>query len=118
MQSYKDLIVWKKSVELVEEIYRPTQSFPAEERYGLTSQIRRASISIPSNIAEGYGRRNKKENAYFVNIAYGSATEVETKLIIAQKLSFINNEQQKKNESLLEEVLKLLYNYRKYLKSD
>lgn len=78
MQTYKDLIVWQKSIELVVEIYKITSLFPSEEKFGLVSQMRRCSVSISSNIAEGYARRNKKENANFVNISYGSATELET----------------------------------------
>ena len=117
MQHYKNLLVWQKSITLVKEIYQLTQEFPTEERYGLISQIRRASVSIPSNIAEGYGRTNKKENAYFANVAFGSITEVETQLYIANMLDFVDDETYKKINSLLEETSKLLYNYRKYLKA-
>ena len=86
MQTYKDLIVWQKSIKLTVEIYRLTALFPSEEKFGITSQMRRCVISIPSNVAEGFGRRGKKENAQFINIAYGSATELETQIIIAKQL--------------------------------
>ena len=78
MQSYKDLKVWQKSIKLVVKIYKLTSLLPDEEKFGLISQMRRCSVSIPSNIAEGYARKNKKDNARFVSIAYVSATELET----------------------------------------
>lgn len=107
--SYKQLIVWQKSVELVKSIYSLTSLFPKDELYGIISQIRRASISIPSNIAEGYGRRSHKEYLQFYSIAYGSSLELETQLIIAKKLSFAVNDDYKIAESLLNEVIKMLY---------
>jgi four helix bundle protein len=118
MQTYKDLIVWQKSIELTVEIYRLTALFPPEEKFGITSQMRRCSVSIASNIAEGFGRNNRKENAHFVNIAYASATELETQIIISKELHFIDNNEWIKAEKLLEKVLKLSYNYRKYLSSN
>lgn len=114
MQTYKDLVVWQKSIELVVEIYRITALFPVEERFGLVSQMRRAAVSIPSNIAEGYARRNKKENAHFVNIAFGSATELETQIIIAKRLNFQYN-QWTVVDRLLNEILRMLYRYRESL---
>lgn len=86
---YQDLDVWKKSIELVKEIYLITNKFPQDERFGLTAQIRRAAISIPSNIAEGASRYSDKESARFMDIALGSISEVETQLIIAKELGFI-----------------------------
>lgn len=86
LKSYKELIVWQRSIELVEEIFILTGNFPKSELYGIVSQIRRAAISIPSNIAEGYGRKSTKEYSQFYSIAYGSALELETQLIIAKKL--------------------------------
>ncbi|MDD2656913.1 MAG: four helix bundle protein [Candidatus Magasanikbacteria bacterium RIFOXYC12_FULL_33_11] len=115
MQTYKDLIVWKKSIDFVLEIYKLTNSFPNEEKFGLSSQMRRAAVSIPSNIAEGYARKSTKENAQFLNIAFGSATEVETQIIIAKKLNFINIESYKIADGLLNEILKMLYKYRESL---
>jgi len=115
MQTYKDLIVWQKSIKLTVEIYRLTALFPSEEKFGITSQMRRCVISIPSNVAEGFGRRGKKENAQFINIAYGSATELETQIIIAKELKLALIKEWRKAEQLLEDVLKLLYNYRVYL---
>ena len=84
--TYKELIVWQKSIELVIEIYNLTRSFPKSEIYGLTSQLRRAAISIPSNIAEGSRRGTKRDYCHFLSIAFGSGAEVETQLEIAKKL--------------------------------
>ncbi len=111
---YKELNVWKESIELVKQIYQVTAIFPKDERFGLISQLRRASVSIPSNIAEGNGRSSDKEYKRFVEIAYGSALELETQLIISVELKFIDE----KNEifSKLEQVKKLLSGFIKYLK--
>jgi four helix bundle protein len=115
MQTYRDLIVWQKSIELVTEIYRVTKMFPSEEKFGISNQMRKCAVSIPSNIAEGYARRNRKENAQFINIAFGSATELETQIIISKKLNFVNETEWQRSESLLREVLSMLYRYRETL---
>jgi four helix bundle protein len=90
-QHYRDLIVWQKAIAFVTEIYRITQSFPKDEMYGLTSQIRRAAVSIPSNIAEGQGRLTRGEFRQFLGQARGSYAEVETQLIIASNLGLVQN---------------------------
>ena len=87
-------LVWKKSIELVTEIYSITANFPNEEKYGIVSQIRRAAISVPSNIAEGCARVSDKESSRFVNIAIGSIAELETQIIISQKLGYVDNIEQ------------------------
>ncbi|MBT3538730.1 four helix bundle protein [Candidatus Parcubacteria bacterium] len=115
METYKDLIVWQKSINLIKEVYLLTSTFPNEEKFGLVSQMRRCSVSIASNIAEGYARKNKKENAQFVNISFGSATELETQIIISKQLEFITTNQCSKLDSLLDEVLRMLYRYRESL---
>lgn len=89
MKSHKDLIVWQKSMEFVTEIYTVTRSYPKEEMFGLVSQLRRAAVSIPSNIAEGYGRFYDKERIKFLSNALGSASEVEPRLCISKNLDFI-----------------------------
>lgn len=86
IKSYKELIVWQKSIELVKEVFLLTDGFPKSEIYGIISQMRRAAISIPSNIAEGFGRRSIKSSGQFYSIAYGSALELETQMIIAREL--------------------------------
>ena len=88
MRPHHKLEAWKKSVELVTDIYKKTEGFPKEERYGLTSQIRRAAISVPANIAEGAGRYSPKEFAHFLSNAQGSASELETELIISNRLGY------------------------------
>lgn len=106
LKSYKELIVWQRSIELVREGYIVTSKFPKEELYGLVSQMRRAAVSIPSNIAEGQQRKGLKEYLQFLRISYGSSAELETQIIIAKdlypKIDFL------KVESLLEEVQKML----------
>ena len=86
---HKNLEAWKKSIELVIKVYRETKNFPQEEKYGLTNQIRRAAVSVPSNIAEGCARGSDKENARFIDIALGSLAELETQLIIAERLNYM-----------------------------
>ena len=106
IESYKQLKVWQRSIELVREVYKVTEKFPKSELYGLVSQIRRAAVSTPSNIAEGYKRRNLGEYVQFLSIADASAAELETQVIISKDLyleiDFL------KTESLLEEVQKML----------
>ncbi len=90
MRPHQKLEAWSKSIDLVTDIYRSTDDFPREERYGLTGQIRRAAVSIPANIAEGAGRRTKKEFAHFLSNSQGSTSELETELIIANKLGYLD----------------------------
>ena len=101
IKSYKDLDIWKRSIKLVEDIYRLTKSFPKEELYGLTSQMRRAAVSIPSNIAEGFTRFYNKEYKQFLYIALGSCSELSTQIIIASRLKYFDNN---KIEQLLNEI--------------
>lgn len=88
-KSYRDLIAWQKAMDFVEEVYLVTKQFPVEERYGLTSQLRRSSVSIPSNIAEGQGRRADAEFHHLLSIAHGSLCEAETQLMIGARLSYL-----------------------------
>ncbi len=91
--SYRDLVAWQKAMELVYTIYRLTQRFPDNEKYGLVSQLRRAAVSIPSNIAEGKGRRSDLDMCRFFNTSRGSLHEVETQLLIAAHLGFVQRQQ-------------------------
>lgn len=104
---YKELSVWQRSVELVKEIYTATKQFPREELYALSNQMRRAAVSIPSNIAEGYVRQGLGEYIQFLKIAEASAAELETQIIIAKPL--YNNESLSRAERLLTEVQKMLF---------
>jgi four helix bundle protein len=88
LRSYRDLLVWQKAIELAVLIYRLSEGFPRAEVYGLTSQIRRASVSVPSNIAEGYGRGSRKEYLQFLYVAQGSLKELETQTILSQRLNY------------------------------
>lgn len=92
VKSYKQLLIWQKGIKIVVMVYKLTKNFPKEEIYALTSQLKRASISIPSNIAEGFGRQSDKSFNHFLNIARGSLNEIETQLIIAKELEFVFDE--------------------------
>jgi len=92
-KNYRDLVAWQKAMDLVELIYEVTKGFPKEELYGITSQIRRAAVSIPSNIAEGQGRTSIKEFQNFLSIAHGSVREVETQILIAQRLQYLSDKE-------------------------
>ena len=107
INSYKDLTVWQKAFNLVIEIYKLTDEFPKSELYGLTSQMRRAAISIPSNIAEGFTRKHRKEYTQFISIAFGSGAELETQLLLAKTLKLAPEKEFKVSEGLLEEVMKM-----------
>jgi len=89
VKNYQDLIAWQKAMDLVEDVYKASRDFPREEVYALTSQIRRAAVSVPSNIAEGQGRRTTADFLRHLSIAYGSLREVETQILIAQRLKYI-----------------------------
>ena len=90
MHNFKDLRVWQKSIDLTTEVYALLSTFPADEKFGLISQMKRAAVSIPSNIAEGAGRNSNKEFKYFLSLSLGSLFEIETQLIIANRLELIN----------------------------
>ena len=105
---FKELIVWKKAIVLVKEIYALTKLLPNEEKYDLSSQMRRAAVSVPSNIAEGNSRHTKKEYINFLSIARGSVSEVWTQLIICNELNYLSTEQTVKTEELCEEISKIL----------
>ena len=109
VKSFQDLVVWQKAMELVTEIYKVSQKFPKEEMFGLTSQIRRAAVSIPSNIAEGRGKSSKGEFQQFLYHARGSLAEVETQLLIAINLGFIKNEEVTHIIQLIANVGRLLH---------
>lgn len=108
IHSYRDLIVWQRSIELVVAVYELTEKYPKEEIYGLISQTRRSGVSIPSNIAEGRFRGTKKDYLQFLRIAYGSGAELETQIEIAKRLTKTKNLYFIKVDSLLEEVMKML----------
>ena len=116
MNNLKELKIWSKAIDLAVEVYEATSNYPTDERFGLTSQSRRAAVSVSSNIAEGAGRNSKKEFCHFLGIANGSFYELQTQLIISNKLKFIDNEIL---ESLLQqigELQKMNYSFQQMLK--
>jgi four helix bundle protein len=112
-KGYKKLIVWQKADDLAYKIYLETKKFPRDEIYGITNQLRRAAISIPTNIVEGTGRQGKNELRQFVNIALGSLAETEYLLEFCSRLNYLKEESYKKLESLRKEVGGLLWNFYK-----
>ncbi|MEO6173810.1 MAG: four helix bundle protein [Flavobacterium circumlabens] len=112
MHQFKELLIWKKSRLFCSEIYSATANFPSEEKFGITNQLRRASVSIPSNIAEGSSRNSNKDFARFLEIAIGSAYEVETQLLISSDLGFINEESTNELTTMLEEIIKMTSRFR------
>ena len=115
MKTHKDLDVWKNSIHLVKEIYQLTSKFPKDELYGLTQQLRRASVSVPSNISEGAGRNSKKEFLQFLYIASGSLSEVETQIIISYELDFISAMEFENMINKINEIRAQLFGLIKYL---
>ena len=108
VRSYRDLVVWQKAMELCSLTYRATARFPGEERFGLVSQMRRAAVSIPSNIAEGFGRLTTKDYQHFLATARGSARELETQILIASDLGYLSRVEAEACESLTTEVSRML----------
>ena len=106
--NHKELDVWKISMHFVSEIYTLTKEFPKEEIFGLSNQMRRSAISIPSNIAEGAGRNHEKENKQFLGIARGSANELETQILVAQSLKYIDNEVSLRCIDTITRIIKML----------
>ncbi len=108
IKDFKDLIVWQKAMELVAEVYSLVKKLPKEELYALSDQMRRSAISIPSNIAEGQGRNSNKEFIYFLAIAKGSKSELETQLLLCVKINYLNNSEIETAINLINEIGKML----------
>lgn len=115
INSHKDLVVWKKGIELCKMVYKVTEDFPKSEIYGITSQMRRSVVSIPSNIAEGRSRNTTKDFLHFLSISLGSASELETQIEIARELSFITQQKYIDLNSHLVEVSKMIVGLMKKL---
>jgi len=115
VRGYKDLLVWQKGIHLAKEIYRITQTFPNEEKFGLVSQMRRAAVSIPSNIAEGQARHTTKEFVQFVSHAEGSAAEMDTQVILALERGYCSEERAAVASGLLSDLRKMLNALRRTL---
>lgn len=115
--SYKDLVVWQKAIKLTIEIYETTEKYPPKETYCLTYQTRKSAISIPSNVAEGWARKHRQEYIHSLSIALGSAAELETQIIIANKLSFLTSEDFQRLSELNIEIMKMINSLITALKS-
>jgi four helix bundle protein len=117
MRTHEKLEVWKKAVDFVVEIYKVTENFPKEEKFGLISQIRRALVSIPANIAEGAARTSEKEFLYFLSNSQGSASEVGTEILIAFKLGFLSEKNYLDLSSKLDEISRMITGLRNHIRS-
>ena len=116
MRKFKNLKIWEEGIEIVTAIYKLTSDFPEEEKFGLVSQMRRSAVSIPSNIAEGYGRNSDPELNRFLNISRGSTYELETQLIISKNLDFISGEALESISAQLDNIQGGITNFHKKLK--
>lgn len=117
MRTHENLEVWKKAIDFVVEVYKLTDAFPKDEKFGLTSQIRRASVSIPSNIAEGAARTSQKEFLYFLSNSQGSTSEVSTQLLIAYRLGFLSEQHHGELRANLDEIGRMISGLCGYLRS-
>lgn len=115
IRTFRDLIVWQKGIELVKEVYKATNDFPKEEQYGLSAQMKRSSISIPSNIAEGFRRKYSKEHRQFLSIALGSCAELETHVVLAKELNYINKDREDTLVGLLNHICAMIVSLSKKL---
>ena len=115
IQSFRELLVWQKGIELAKAIYSLTQRFPSDERFGLISQLRRAAVSVPSNIAEGQARRSSAEFSQFISISLGSLAELETQLVITSELRIAPGEQVEPLIARIHELQKMLHSLRSKL---
>ncbi|MBP7217113.1 MAG: four helix bundle protein [Candidatus Omnitrophica bacterium] len=113
IKTFRDLRVWQKGIELVKLIYKITDEFPKDEQYGLTAQLRRAAISIPSNISEGFRRKHDKEHKQFLSIALGSCSELETQIVIAKELHYIDEVKETGVLALLNYICAMIVNLSK-----
>lgn len=117
MHNIKKLKIWNDSIDLCVDVYKALANMPNDEKFGLSSQIKRSAVSIPSNIAEGAGREREKEFYNFLNIAYGSSYELQTQLIISERLHFISSETNEPLLNKLEEVQKMVYVFKENIKN-
>jgi len=116
-QGYRDLVVWQQAMDVAVETYRLTSSFPKEEMFGLTSQMRRAAVSIASNIAEGEGRKSKNEFSHFLGIALGSKSELETQLILSERVHLLKTTDTEPIKKSLDDIVKMLTSLRRKIGS-
>ncbi len=116
MRKFKELKIWQKGIDLTVDIYKLTKKLPSDERFGLTSQMTRSAVSIPCNIAEGAGRNSDKEFDHFLSISNGSTNEIETQLIICERIGLLNSNDTKNCYSQIEEIQKMINSFKSALK--
>ena len=116
MHNYNNLQIWQEAMDLVEDIYKLTVSFPSEEKFGLVSQMTRAAVSIPSNIAEGTGRNSDKDFAHFISIAIGSLYELNTQIVLSERLGYINQSQSQELQKKLDNLQRKSVSFKSKLK--
>lgn len=117
MHNLKELKIWNKAIDLAVDVYKATSTFPADEKFGLISQSRRSAVSVPSNIAEGAGRNSDKEFSHFLGIANGSSYELQTQLVISNKLALLDNNSMEDLLKQIDELQKMNYAFQQRLKS-
>ncbi len=117
MHNYHNLQIWQNSMDVVQDFYEMVAMFPATEKYGLSSQITRAAVSIPSNIAEGAGRNSTKEFSHFIGIAIGSMFELETQVLIAERIGYIGNEQSKRFQTSIHNLQRMTTGFLKNIEN-
>jgi four helix bundle protein len=118
MHNIKELKIWNKAIDLTVDVYKATEKFPKEETYGLTSQIRRAAVSIPSNISEGAGRNSNNEFRHFLSIANGSSYELQTQIVISNKLALLTEETTQVLLNQIDEIQKMNHSFQKTINSN
>lgn len=115
MHNFKELKIWNRAMDMVVDVYKTTEKFPSEEKYGITSQIRRSAVSVPSNVAEGAGKNSDKDFVRFLSIAQGSSYELQTQLILSQRLGFIKKENCDAIVNDISEIQKMNYRFQESL---
>jgi four helix bundle protein len=118
VQSYRELVAWQKAMDLVTDVYKVCRSFPKEEVYGLTQQVRRAAVSVPANIAEGQGRGSGKEFSYHLRVSHGSLQELETLVLIARRLEYVEAAAHDRLVACIDELSRILRGLRKSVRPD
>lgn len=116
MHNYRELKIWHNAIDLSVDIYQLVADFPSDEKFGLVSQLRRASVSVPSNIAEGSSRGSEKDFARFLTMSLGSLFEIETQLIISQRVGYIQNSELEKFKNQITDLIKMIMAFKKYIK--
>ncbi len=116
MHNYRELKIWHKAIDLSVDIYELVADFPSDEKFGIVSQLRRASVSVPSNIAEGSSRKSEKEFAHYLSMSLGSLFEIETQLIISNRVDYIKEETLEEYKAKITDIIKMIMAFRKHIK--